>query len=93
MEQKKLRNLVLLALFIALIFLLGQTPLGLIPLGWCNVTLLVIPVAVGTLYMGLKNGLILGLAFGATSFLSALMRPSVLVATLYYPGGGANWVR
>ena len=82
MEQKKLRNLVLLALFIALIFLLGQTPLGLIPLGWCNVTLLVIPVAVGTLYMGLKNGLILGLAFGATSFLSALMRPSVLVATL-----------
>ena len=76
MEQKKLRNLVLLALFIALIFLLGQTPLGLIPLGWCNVTLLVIPVAVGTLYMGLKNGLILGLAFGATSFLSALMRPS-----------------
>ena len=64
MEQKKLRNLVLLALFIALIFLLGQTPLGLIPLGWCNVTLLVIPVAVGTLYMGLKNGLILGLAFG-----------------------------
>ena len=76
MEQKKLRNLVLLALFIALIFLLGQTPLGLIPLGWCNVTLLVIPVAVGTLYMGLKNGLILGLAFGATSFLSALLRPS-----------------
>ena len=34
MEQKKLRNLVLLALFIALIFLLGQTPLGLIPFLW-----------------------------------------------------------
>ena len=82
MEQKKLRNLVLLALFIALIFLLGQTPLGLIPLGWCNVTLLVIPVAVGTLYMGLKSGLALGLAFGATSFLSALIKPSVLVSTL-----------
>ena len=42
MERKKLYNLVLLALFVALIFLLGQTPLGLIPLGWCNVTLLVI---------------------------------------------------
>lgn len=82
MERKKLNNLVLLALFIGLIFLLGQTPLGLIPLGWCNVTLLVIPVAVGTLYMGLKNGLILGFSFGATSFLSALLRPSVLVGTL-----------
>ena len=32
MERKKLNNLVLLALFIGLIFLLGQTPLGLIPL-------------------------------------------------------------
>ena len=82
MDGKKLYNLVLLALFVALIFLLGQTPLGLIPLGWCNVTLLVIPVAVGTIYMGLKSGLILGLAFGATSFVSALIKPSVLVSTL-----------
>lgn len=82
MERKKLYNLVLLALFVALIFLLGQTPLGLIPLGWCNVTLLVIPVAVGTIYMGLKSGLVLGLAFGATSFVSALIKPSVLVSTL-----------
>ena len=45
-------NLVTLALLMALIFLMGQTPLGLIPLGFCNVTLLVIPVAVGTLFMG-----------------------------------------
>ena len=35
-------NLVMLALLMALIFLMGQTPLGLIPLGFCNVTLLVI---------------------------------------------------
>lgn len=79
---KKLNNMVLIALFVALIFLLGQTPLGLIPLGWCNVTLLCIPVAVGTMYMGLKSGLILGFAFGATSFVSALIKPSVLVGTL-----------
>ena len=82
MQRNQMKNLVLLALFVALIFLLGQTPLGLIPLGWCNVTLLVIPVAVGTIYMGLKYGLILGLAFGATSFVSALIKPSVLVSTL-----------
>lgn len=82
MARKQLNNLVLLALFVGLIFLLGQTPLGMIPLGWCNVTLLVIPVAIGTIYMGLKSGLALGLAFGATSMVSALIKPSVLVGTL-----------
>ena len=80
--NKQLRNLVLLAVLAALIFLMGQTPLGLIPLGFCNVTILVIPVAVGTLYMGWKNGLVLGAAFAATSLLSALAKPSALVATL-----------
>ena len=73
---------IVLALLMALIFLMGQTPLGLIPLGFCNVTLLVIPVAVGTLFMGLKYGVLLGLTFGATSFVSALLRPSTLVGTL-----------
>ena len=82
MARKQLNNLVLLALFVGLIFLLGQTPLGMIPLGWCNVTLLVIPVAIGTIYMGLKSGLVLGLAFGATSMVSELIKPSVLVGTL-----------
>lgn len=84
--RKQLMQMILLALFVALIFLLGLTPLGLIPLGFCNVTLLCIPVAVGTMYMGWRKGLILGLAFGGTSFVSALLRPSVLVATLM----GAN---
>ena len=82
MNRKQLNNFVLLALFVALIFLLGFTPLGLIPLGFINVTILCIPVVVGTLYMGPKNGLILGLAFGAVSFLNAMMKPSALVSTL-----------
>ena len=81
-RNDNLVNLVTLALLLALIFLMGQTPLGLIPLGFCNVTLLVIPVAVGTLFMGLKYGVLLGLTFGATSFVSALLRPSTLVGTL-----------
>ena len=80
--RKDLKNLVLLGLLAGLIFLMGQTPLGLIPLGFCNVTLLVIPVAVGTIYMGWKYGLVLGAAFAATSLLSALTKPSALVAAL-----------
>ena len=82
MNNKQLKNLVLLALFVALIVLLGFTPLGLIPLGFINVTILCVPVIVGTLFMGWKNGLILGLAFGLTSFISALIKPSALVSTL-----------
>lgn len=80
--HKQLVRLVLLALLTALIFLMGQTPLGLIPLGFCNVTLLVIPVAVGTLCLGWRDGLVLGAAFAATSLLSALTKPSLLVSTL-----------
>ena len=82
MERNKLRDFVLLALFVGLIVLLGFTPLGLIPLGFINVTILCVPVIVGALYMGWKNGLLLGLAFGLTSFISALMKPSTLVSTL-----------
>ncbi len=81
-RKSRLLDLVLLALLAGLIFLMGQTPLGLIPLGFCNVTLLVIPVAVGTIYMGWKNGLVLGAAFAFTSLVSALTKPSALVSTL-----------
>ena len=81
-NRSGLVRLVLLGVLSGLIFLMGQTPLGLIPLGFCNVTLLVIPVAVGTLRLGWKSGLVLGGAFAATSLVSALTRPSALVGTL-----------
>lgn len=86
MKREKLNELVLLAFFTALIVLLGFTPLGLIPLGFINVTILCVPVLVGTLLLGLRGGLVLGAAFGLTSFASALIKPSALVATLM----GAN---
>lgn len=82
MNRKQLKNMVLVSILVGLIFLLGQTPLGLIPLGFCNVTLLVIPVAVGAITLGWKSGLVLGAAFAATSLVSALTKPSALVSTL-----------
>jgi len=75
-------RMTILALLIALIILLGFTPLGLIPLGFINVTILCIPVIIGTLYLGWKSGLLLGFCFGAVSFCSALIKPSALVSTL-----------
>ena len=81
-KKTQLMQMILLSLFAALIALLGFTPLGLIPLGFINVTILCVPVIVGALLMGPKNGMILGLVFGAVSVISAFLRPSALVSTL-----------
>ena len=56
-------RLTLTALFVALILLFGLTPVGLIPLGFINVTILCVPVVAGTLILGLKTGLLLGACF------------------------------
>lgn len=85
MNRKKTRHMVLAALFIALILLLGFTPLGLIPLGFINVTILCLPVIIGTIMLGWKTGLILGFCFGTVSAMSAFGiagTPSSLAATL-----------
>jgi uncharacterized membrane protein len=75
--------MVLTAIFIGLIILLGRTPLGLIPLGFINVTILCIPVIVGTFLLGLKTGLVLGACFGLMSAFSAFgQSPSALAAAL-----------
>lgn len=86
MRSTSTRSLVLNALFVALVFLLGMTPIGIIPLGTINVTILHIPVIVGTLFLGLKSGILLGFVFGLCSTLSAfglsLTAPSALAAAL-----------
>ena len=70
------------AILSALTLLLGLTPLGIIPLGFINVTILAIPVIIGTLSLGLKSGLALGLSFGLASLFRAFTSPSGLVAPL-----------
>ena len=60
MKKNTTHRMVLLALFVALVLLLGFTPLGLIPLGFINVTILCVPVIVGALSMGQKEGIVLG---------------------------------
>jgi len=80
------RHLTFTALFIALILLFGSTPLGLIPLGFVNVTILAVPVVIGTIVLGLGTGLILGFCFGLVSTLSmfglTMTAPSALASTL-----------
>lgn len=86
MRSKSTLQLVLNAMFVALVLLLGLTPIGLIPLGAINVTILHIPVIVGSLFLGIKSGLILGCVFGLCSVMSAygltLTPPSGLATML-----------
>jgi uncharacterized membrane protein len=80
------RLLTFTALFVALILLFGSTPLGLIPLGFVNVTILAIPVVIGTVVLGLVPGMILGFCFGLVSTLSmfglTMTAPSALASAL-----------
>ena len=85
MRNEHVRTLTTLSLFVALIVLLGFTPLGYIPLGFINVSILAVPVVIGTMLMGLRSGLVLGACFALTSILRGFGiggAPSALVSTL-----------
>lgn len=65
------------ALFSAIIFILGTTPFGFIPLGVFKIVLVHIPVIIGSIVLGPKKGAFLGFTFGLTSFISAHLQPNV----------------
>ena len=82
MKDTKTRNLVITALMIALMLVLQVTGIGLIKIGIINITFYCTIIAIGTMVLGLKNGVILGAGFAAISFWSAIQAPSGLVAPL-----------
>ncbi len=61
------RDLVELALLTAVILLLAFTPLGYIRTAGLEITLIVVPVAVGAVTLGPAAGAVLGGVFGITS--------------------------
>lgn len=71
MKQKKFntKKMVELAIFIAVIVLMSFTPLGYLKLFAVDITLIVIPVAVGAIVLGPTAGAVLGFVFGMTSFI------------------------
>lgn len=71
MSEQKTKTiwLVQIAMLTAIILLLAFTPLGYIRTGGLEITLIVIPVAVGAVILGPVGGLVLGAVFGITSFI------------------------
>lgn len=86
MQNKKvIKELVLTSLFAAIIIIMAFTPLGYIPLGVINATIIQIPVIIGSLFCGPKQGAFLGFLFGFTSFLKNTIMPATLSAFVFSP--------
>lgn len=66
------KELSLTGMMISIIIIMSLTPLGYFRSFGISISLLPIPVAIGAIVLGKKVGLILGIAFGLTSFHQAL---------------------
>lgn len=86
MKKKKLTRMVTASLLLALILLFGLTSLGMWNFGIVYISLLCLPVIIGTVTLGLRWGCVLGLAFGAVSFFTNMRAPSALVAPILERG-------
>lgn len=68
-HKPDVRRMAELSLLMGIVLLMAYTPLGYLSTPWgLNITLIVIPVAVGAVVLGPKAGAFLGLVFGLTSF-------------------------
>lgn len=84
-NKKETTALILTSLFSAIIIIMAFTSLGYIPLGVINATIIQIPVIIGSLFCGPKQGAFLGFLFGFTSFLKNTIMPATLSAFVFSP--------
>ena len=68
-NKEKIYKLTLTAVLTALIFVMAFTPIGYLKIGVVSITFLTIPVIIGAIVGGPVVGLVLGIMFGATSFI------------------------
>jgi len=69
MKNTKTSTMVTYALLIAIIVIMGFTPLGYLKVGAIEITFITIPVIIGAITMGPACGAVLGATFGITSFI------------------------
>lgn len=71
-----------MAVLIAIMLLFGFTPIGYIPLPFAELTLMCLPVIIGTFVLGLRSGFGLSLVFIVTSIMQLVIKPSALALIL-----------
>lgn len=84
-SHEKTRKLVVAGMLSAISIILGMTPLGIIPIGPLNATIMHLPVIIGAVLEGPVVGLIIGGIFGAFSLYRAAMGGSVLAPLFMNP--------
>jgi uncharacterized membrane protein len=76
--SSRIRNFAITSLFAAIIFMMTFTPIGFIPLGAMNATIIHVPVIIGAIILGPKIGALLGALFGLASLIRATISPTML---------------
>lgn len=82
-KHKSVKDLTTLGLLTGILLVMSFTPLGYFHTLGVDISLMMIPVAIGAMLMGPKAGAWLGFIFGATSFYQAIAGTSVFSATLF----------
>lgn len=79
------RRLVVIGVLSGFSIMLSMTPLGFIPIGPVNATIMHIPVIIGAILEGPIVGLAIGFIFGMTSLIRAFTMPTVTSFLLMNP--------
>lgn len=90
-STKNTQKMVLTAMFTAIIIAMAFVPyLGYIPLGFMNATIIHVPVIIGAIILGPKQGAFLGGVFGLTSLINNTINPNLtsFVFSPFYTMGG-----
>lgn len=87
-RSKGIAQMTQLAVLVAILAILTITNLGFITTGVVSITLLHIPVIVGSIITGPYYGGILGLSFGIIAVLNATFRGATPVDMMFTPFGG-----
>lgn len=74
-SSSKIRKLTRLAILVAIIFLLSNTPLGYLSIGPIAATTVQMPVIIGAILLGPVSGAILGFFFGLSALIKVLTVP------------------
>ncbi|MGL6106372.1 ECF transporter S component [Romboutsia sp.] len=76
-KSVNVRRMAIIGVLSAISIMLSITPLGFIPIGPVNATIMHIPVIIGAIIEGPVVGMSIGLIFGATSLIRALTMPTI----------------
>ncbi len=84
-KKLNVRKMTIIGVLSAISIMLSMTPLGFIPIGPTNATIMHIPVIIGAIIEGPVVGMAIGLIFGTTSLLRAITMPTITSFVLMNP--------